>query len=145
MLPRRLRRSADSRILVGVAGGVGEYFSVDPVLARVGFVVATIAGGVGVLVYLALALMMAPPAEGSRPRASDKPPGSPGSPDIDGSPTSEEANRRRSFLGLVLVAVGAFLLLVNLGAFRWLDWGAFWALAIIATGGVLVAQRFRRS
>jgi hypothetical protein len=94
-------------------------------------------------VYLALALMMAPPAEGSRSPASDEPPGVP--PERDGSPTPDEANRRRSFLGLVLVAVGAFLLLVNLGAFRWLDWGAFWALVIIAMGGALVAQRFRRS
>lgn len=145
MLPRRLRRSARNRVLIGVAGGLGEYFSVDPVLARVGFVVATLAGGVGILAYLALGLMMASPEEGARPREGDEAPGVPGSSEREEPVTPEEANRRRYFLGLGLVAVGVFVLLVNLGAFRWLDWGAFWALVIIAMGGALVAQRFRRS
>ena len=33
--PRRLTRSGSGRALAGVAGGLGAYFSVDPMLFRV--------------------------------------------------------------------------------------------------------------
>ena len=36
----------------GVAGGLGRYFDVDPLLFRIGFVVLTFAGGFGLLAYL---------------------------------------------------------------------------------------------
>ena len=35
--PRRLTRSSSDRVLVGVAGGLGRYFGVDPVIFRIGF------------------------------------------------------------------------------------------------------------
>ena len=37
-----------------MAGGLGRYFGVDPILFRIAFVVLTFAGGVGVLAYLGL-------------------------------------------------------------------------------------------
>ena len=45
-------------MISGVAGGLGEYFGVDPVLFRVGFVAATLLSGVGALAYLALVLLV---------------------------------------------------------------------------------------
>ena len=60
---RSLRRSTDDRVLVGVAGGLGRYFDVDPILFRVLFATSAFFGGVGVLAYLlAWALV---PEEGS--------------------------------------------------------------------------------
>ncbi|ADP79929.1 PspC domain-containing protein [Pseudofrankia inefficax] len=49
---RQLRRSSTDRVLAGVASGLGEYTSVDPVLFRVLFAVAAIFGGAGALAYL---------------------------------------------------------------------------------------------
>lgn len=49
---RVLRRSREDRIGAGVAGGLGEYFGVDPVLFRVLFATAAFFGGAGVLAYL---------------------------------------------------------------------------------------------
>lgn len=49
--PRRLRRSATDRVGAGVAGGLGEYAGVDPVLFRVLFAVAAFFGGAGALAY----------------------------------------------------------------------------------------------
>lgn len=49
---RRLRRSRTDRIGAGVAGGLGQYFGVDPVLFRVLFATAAFFGGAGVLGYL---------------------------------------------------------------------------------------------
>lgn len=52
--PRTLTRSSTDRKVSGVAGGLGEYLGIDPVLVRVGFVVTTLASGIGLLAYLAL-------------------------------------------------------------------------------------------
>ena len=49
--PRRLRRSQSDRMIAGVAGGIGEYFSIDPVLVRIGFVALALLGGAGLIVY----------------------------------------------------------------------------------------------
>jgi phage shock protein PspC (stress-responsive transcriptional regulator) len=57
---RTLTRSSTDRMLGGVAGGLGDYFGVDPVLFRVGFVVATLLSGVGALAYLALLAFVKP-------------------------------------------------------------------------------------
>jgi phage shock protein C len=51
---RRLTRSASDKKLGGVAGGLGDYFSIDPILFRIGFAAATLLSGVGALAYLAL-------------------------------------------------------------------------------------------
>ncbi len=57
---RILNRSTDDKMVAGVAGGLGDYFGVDPVLFRVGFVAATLLSGVGALAYLALVLLVKP-------------------------------------------------------------------------------------
>lgn len=42
----------------GVCAGIGNYFGIDPLLVRVGFVAATLLGfGSPVLIYLAVALI----------------------------------------------------------------------------------------
>ncbi|WP_253770870.1 PspC domain-containing protein [Goodfellowiella coeruleoviolacea] len=47
--PRRTRRG---RKIAGVAAGIGQRYAIDPVIVRVGFVIATLYGGVGVVLYL---------------------------------------------------------------------------------------------
>ncbi|HEX9682630.1 MAG TPA: PspC domain-containing protein [Acidimicrobiales bacterium] len=61
--PTRLTRSSDDRIIAGVAGGVAQYFAIDPVIVRIVFVVICLANGIGVLIYLAGWLMI-PPDDG---------------------------------------------------------------------------------
>ncbi len=51
--PRRLTRSRDDRVIAGVAGGLGRYFNVDPVIFRIAFAASLLIGGLGGLVYLA--------------------------------------------------------------------------------------------
>jgi phage shock protein PspC (stress-responsive transcriptional regulator) len=52
--PRRLTRASGDTVIGGVAGGLGRYFGVDPILFRIGFVALTFVGGVGIIAYLAL-------------------------------------------------------------------------------------------
>jgi phage shock protein PspC (stress-responsive transcriptional regulator)/predicted membrane protein len=54
-----LRRSRADRKLVGVAGGLGRYAGVDPLIFRILFVVLAVFGGSGILLY-ALAWLLIP-------------------------------------------------------------------------------------
>ena len=68
----QLRRSATESMLGGVSGGLADYTGIDTVLWRVGFVVLTLLGGSGVLVYALLWVLM-PPAPGRRKGPLDGP------------------------------------------------------------------------
>jgi len=57
----RLRLSGTDRKIAGVCGGLGEFFDLDPLLFRVAFVVLAFAGGLGILLYLALWLVVPGP------------------------------------------------------------------------------------
>lgn len=54
----RLRRSSTDKHIAGVAGGLARHLDVDPLLVRICFVVAALFGGVGVLLYGALWLLV---------------------------------------------------------------------------------------
>ncbi len=51
---RKLYRSRKDKKLAGVAGGLAEFFNLDPTLIRVVFVVLALLGGTGVVLYLAM-------------------------------------------------------------------------------------------
>ena len=51
-------------MLAGVCGGLGRYFDVNPLFYRVGFVVLTLLGGAGALIYGASLLVI--PVEGEQ-------------------------------------------------------------------------------
>lgn len=57
--PKQLRRSITDRKIFGVCGGLAEYFSIDPSLTRILYVVLCLAtGGAGILLYFILALVV---------------------------------------------------------------------------------------
>src|SRR4051794_13632208 len=59
---RRLQRSRHDRVIAGVAGGLGDYFDIDPVIFRIAFVGLAFLGGAGLLLYPAAWLLL--PEEG---------------------------------------------------------------------------------
>jgi phage shock protein PspC (stress-responsive transcriptional regulator) len=71
--PRRLTRSSSDKVLGGVAGGLGRYFDIDPIIFRIGFVVLALAGGAGVLAYIAgWVLVPADPVPGGTPEGPSR-------------------------------------------------------------------------
>lgn len=50
----KLYRSRRTRIIGGVAGGLAQYFNIDPIIVRILFVVFTIMHGFGLLLYIVL-------------------------------------------------------------------------------------------
>lgn len=107
--PRRLTRSRSERVFGGVAGGLGSYFDVDPVVFRIGFAAATVAGGLGIFVYLAALLFV---------------------PDADAKGAPADRSRILTVAGAVVLAIAALAALDNSGLF----FGPFVPIAI--AGGV---------
>jgi phage shock protein PspC (stress-responsive transcriptional regulator) len=51
---RRLTRSTSDKHVAGVAGGLGQYFGVDPIIFRIAFAAAALVSGIGIVAYIAL-------------------------------------------------------------------------------------------
>ena len=65
---KRLHRSGEERKIAGVCAGLSEYFDLDPVLFRAAFLVLAVVGGLGILLYAVLWLLIPGPApEGAAP------------------------------------------------------------------------------
>jgi phage shock protein PspC (stress-responsive transcriptional regulator) len=61
MADRRFVRSADEKMVCGVAAGVARYFGVDPTFVRLAWVVAILLPGpnlILILAYLVLCILM---------------------------------------------------------------------------------------
>ncbi len=94
----RLRRTVTDRKVAGVAGGIARHLDIDPLIMRVAFVVLTLFGGAGLIVYAACWILL--PEDGQQ-----------------GSPLGLD-ERSRS-VALILVGILGAALLVG----QW-DW--FW-------------------
>lgn len=57
----RMRRSDRDKMLLGVCGGIAEHTGIDPVYIRLGFLVSLFWGGIGLVAYIAAALVMPKP------------------------------------------------------------------------------------
>jgi signal transduction histidine kinase len=114
-------RSRTNRVLLGVAGGLGERLGVDPALVRVAFAVLALAGGAGVVLYLlAWAFSVEPDTEGAVRRPVRRP-----------SP--------RQALALGMVVLGTLLLLRELGL--WFGDQIVWPIALAAAGSAVIWAR----
>jgi signal transduction histidine kinase/phage shock protein PspC (stress-responsive transcriptional regulator) len=114
------RRSTGDRVLAGVAGGIGERLGIDPVVVRLVFVVVALAGGVGVLLYVAGALV-------SR------------APDPEAVPTKPPRTSTRQAIAVGLVVAGVLLLLRS--ADLWLGDGVVWPAALAVLGSAVIWTR----
>lgn len=55
---KKLYRSNQNRMIAGVCGGIAEYFSLDPTLMRLGWVLFCALGGSGILAYIIAAIII---------------------------------------------------------------------------------------
>lgn len=56
-MEKRLYRS-DNRMLLGVCGGIAEYFGIDPTMVRLLWVLLTFIGFSGLIIYIIAAFIM---------------------------------------------------------------------------------------
>lgn len=116
----RFRRSSNDRVLAGVAGGIGERLGIDPVVVRLTFVVLTLAGGAGIMLYLSAFLLM-------------------GWPDPTAEPVATPRTTARQALAVALVVAG--LLVIARSAGLWFGDRVVWPAALAVTGSAVLWTR----
>ena len=57
-MEKKLYRSKDDKKIAGVCGGIGKYLALDPSIIRVVWALAILCAGVGLLAYLACAMII---------------------------------------------------------------------------------------
>jgi len=124
---RTLRRSETDRVAAGLAGGMGEYFGVDPVIFRVLFATTAFFGGAGILAYLIAWAVIPERSQATAP--------------ID----RFVAGMRRRKVPLWVATVGAVLVVWIVLSSWWVPWHAFpWMFFPLLLAAVILAVGLSR-
>jgi phage shock protein PspC (stress-responsive transcriptional regulator)/two-component sensor histidine kinase len=118
-----LRRSRSGAVLGGVCAGLGPRMGVDPLVLRIGFLIASVAGGIGVGLYVLCWVLI--------PAADDAP--------VAERRLSRALGRRESWqvaAGIVLLVLAVLLLFRAWGI--WLGDPVVWPLVLASGGGALI-------
>lgn len=109
---RRLYKSRTERMIDGVCGGIAQYFDLDPTLVRIAWVILTLLGGSGIILYIAAMIII--PKEPYPGFQYGQPP----------QPGQSPSSKKNSFFwGILLIVVGLFLFFDNIG---WAFWKPWW-------------------
>ena len=130
-MAKRLIKSTDKKVC-GVAGGVAEYFDIEPTLVRVGFVVLGFCFfPLAIMAYLALAVMM--------PSPSTAPPGS-SEAAAERIENGEETREHRNRIGWALLGIGVLIVIAKFDVFSGTSWGLMAAVLIGVGAGSLTLR-----
>ena len=125
---RRLRRRTSDRVIGGVAGGLGDYLNVDPLLIRIGFVGLMVFGGAGLVLYVIAWLLI--PAEGHDHSAVE-------------NLLRAILSRPGIWLVIVFAAIVLFVIIPmnSYGGYALdLPGALFWAIAVLVVGVLLLRR-----
>jgi len=117
-----LRRATSDAVWAGVASGIGARLEIAPWIVRLAFIVTTLFGGLGLLLYVAGWVLI--PAEG------------------ESEPLLERwlhSGDKTNWTGVVLIGVGAVILL---GSVRFLDGEVVFAVGLMVAGVLLYRGTF---
>lgn len=126
---QKLYRSKTNRIVGGVCGGIAEYFNIDPLLVRIGWVFVTLFAGAGILAYIAALIVV------------------PDNPDQEYiAKTKRSSGDSAKLWGTLLIVIGGIFLLRETGFFYhfhiWsFPWQAIMAAILIAFGIFLLYNK----
>jgi phage shock protein PspC (stress-responsive transcriptional regulator) len=136
---KHLYRSVTNRRIAGVAGGIAEYFNVDPTPIRLLWLIAVFVGGSGIIAYL-IAWIVIPEAASPEQDQNQT---------IDITPTQNlnqpppQAGHRpgATYLGIFFILLGGIFLLQQF--VPWFHWRNSWALILIVLGVIVLLPRRR--
>ncbi|MFH1651032.1 MAG: PspC domain-containing protein [Chloroflexota bacterium] len=159
-MEKTLYRSRKNRMIWGVCGGLADYFDLEPTIVRLIFVLLAFANGMGVLIYIILAIVV--PQEGAPSRPSretirENVEEMKGTAEAvgkelrstfsreSGEAAAPRAKWNRNLVGVVFIVFGLLFLLGSLNLFRALAWTYIWPVLIIAVGLILIFANRRRA
>lgn len=141
VMNKKLNRSVKDKVIGGVAGGLAEYFEIDPVIVRVLFVVSLFFHGAGFIAYIILWITL-PEAPYVFQTASDVNSSANTSSDSDYKPNDaaaayfksldEKKMKRNRNVGIVLLVFGCIFLADNF--IPKINFADFWPIVLIALG-----------
>ncbi|MFN2105211.1 MAG: PspC domain-containing protein [Candidatus Promineifilaceae bacterium] len=139
MSQTRLTRSSSDKIIAGVCGGLAEYLEIDPILVRLAFLVLFFASGIGFPIYIILWIVM---PQGENNAIADSEVIQKNINDIGESVQSGiKRLGKPGTVGVILVLLGAYFLLGEIGLFNWMSGAVFWPLVIIGAGIYMLIRR----
>lgn len=134
---RSLYRCRHDRKLAGVAAGVAEYFDLDPTIVRVVWFLSIFFGGLGIFLYIAMALIV-PLEPMTDVEAAAAAAGSAwAAPSAHRHRGGSGSGRLATFVGAVLILFGG-LALVDAVAPALDAWRYLWPAFIVGLGAILV-------
>ncbi|GAB6087704.1 PspC domain-containing protein [Alkaliphilus crotonatoxidans] len=143
---KKLYLSRNDKKLAGVCGGIAEYFDIDSTLVRLLWVLFTIPGGAGLLVYIIAAVIMNEPPIHQNHQGGinlDKDQNVSGS--YYESSQSERSNHRDNILiGGILVVLGGYFLTKNLFNWSWLSIRYLMPILLIVIGTAVLINGKRK-
>jgi len=162
---RRLYRCRHDQRIAGVASGVAEYFDADPTIVRILWVLSIFFGGLGLLLYVAMAIIVPlepeeaylPGAQAGNATGESGETGDAAGQATVPSPTGWHSaparhrhaarggnGRAATIFGIILI-LGGGLALIDAFLPAWADGGRFlWPAFIVGIGALLVATAVRR-
>jgi len=149
MSEKQLYRSRHYRIFFGVAGGLGEFLGIDPLIIRLLFVLLAMFDGLGFILYLVLAIML--PKE---PLPGDMATNTNSRSDFAAGfaaallKLTTEFKKRdysnwRKIFGAFFLAFGLYLLFISLNPHGFFGWGRelFWPILVILLGCMILMNK----
>jgi phage shock protein PspC (stress-responsive transcriptional regulator) len=150
-MEKKLYRNTNDKAIAGVAAGLARYFSIDVTWIRIFFILATIFGASGLLIYIILwiAIPEQPFVMWNMPGQTDYKVND-STPDTfvtDYQAAKSKRKRESGFIsGIILIALGSFFLLDQFDLVpEWVSFGKLWPLALIIPGLVMLANSGKKA
>jgi phage shock protein PspC (stress-responsive transcriptional regulator) len=150
-MEKKLYRSRNKKVVAGIAGGLGDYLDVDPVIIRIIIVLTTIFNGVGLLIYIIMWIVI--PEEEYDPSKikSERSYTENTSQSSEANFTegtnkkvqSEKSSNGRIIFGVVLIFIGIVFLFERFVPF--FDFEFIFAIGMVALGLALIFNFFNKS
>jgi phage shock protein PspC (stress-responsive transcriptional regulator) len=145
-MEKKLYRNTSDQAIAGVAAGLARYFEIDVTWIRIFFILATIFGASGLLIYIILwiAIPEQPFGQWNMPGQTDYKvkDTTASSFETDYKAAKSKRKRESGFIsGVILIALGSFFLLDQFELVPdWVSFGKLWPLALIIPGLVMLAN-----
>lgn len=145
-----ISRSRQNKIFGGVAAGLGEYLTIDPIVVRVLFVVSVLFSGIGILLYLIMWIVIPEDKfvfenvsnDSSQNNESKSTDTNTSSENINFTFHQEKKKNGKVIFGIILIIVGMFFLGVEI--FSFLNFDDLFPVIIIGLGILLLWKSKKR-
>jgi len=148
-MDKHLRRSRQHRVIAGVCGGIAEYFSIDPIVVRIIWIILSIAYFPAAIAYIIAAVIMPDSKADNTANGGNWKENSGAESDYQFNkeewkePPKYDPEKSKNILGVIFIIIGVLLLGKSL--FNWLDLKVIMPLILIVIGAYIIYKGGKRA